>query len=51
MKFFVTYYNLLTEISRFKNNHESWLNYHNKAHVMADSILIGSLNEKLLTIE
>ena len=45
------YYNLLADISRCKNDHESWLNYHNKAHAMADSILIGSLNAKLLTIE
>lgn len=47
----IMYYNLLADISRFKNDHESWLNYHNKAHAMADSILIGSLNDKLLTIE
>lgn len=47
----IMYYNLLADISRYKNDHESWLNYHNKAHAMADSILIGSLNDKLLTIE
>lgn len=47
----IMYYNLLADISRFKNDNESWLNYHGKAHAMADSILIGSLNDKLLTIE
>ena len=47
----IMYYNLLADISRCKNDHESWLNYHNKAHAMADSILIGSLNAKLLAIE
>ena len=47
----IMYYNLLADISRFKNDNESWLNYHDKAHAMADSILIGSLNDKLLTIE
>lgn len=47
----IMYYDLLADISRFRNDHESWLNYHNKAHAMADSILIGSLNAKLLTIE
>ena len=47
----IMYYKLLADISRFKNDHESWLNYHNRAHAMADSILIGSLNDKLLTIE
>ena len=47
----IMYYNLLADISRFRNDHESWLNYHDKAHAMADSILIGSLNDKLLTIE
>ena len=47
----IMYYNLLADISRFKNDNESWLNYHDKAHAMADSILIGSLNAKLLTIE
>ena len=47
----IMYYNLLADISRFRNDNESWLNYHDKAHAMADSILIGSLNAKLLTIE
>lgn len=47
----IMYYNLLADISRFRNDHESWLNYHNRAHAMADSILIGSLNGKLLTTE
>lgn len=47
----IMYYNLLADISRFKNDNESWLNYHDKALAMADSILIGSLNDKLLTIE
>ena len=47
----IMYFNLLADISQYKNNDELWLYYHNKAHSMADSILIGSLNDKLLTIE
>lgn len=47
----IMYFNLLADISQYKNNDELWLYYHNKAHSMADSILIGSLNAKLLTIE
>ncbi len=47
----IMYFTLLAEISLFKNDHESWLYYNNKYHSMSDSILIGSLNAKLLTIE
>ncbi len=47
----IMYFTLLADISLFKNDHESWLYYNNKYHSMSDSILIGSLNAKLLTIE
>lgn len=47
----IMYYNLLADISLSRNDRGSWLAYHNKAHAMADSILIGSLNAKLYAIE
>lgn len=47
----VRYYNLLADIALFDKDYKSWLKYHDHAHSMADSILIGSLNAKLLTIE
>lgn len=47
----VSYYNLLADIALFDRDYESWMKYHNQAHSMADSILIGSLNAKLFTIE
>lgn len=47
----VRYYNLLADIALFDKDYKSWLKYHDQAHSMADSILIGSLNAKLLTIE
>ena len=47
----IMYYNLLADLSLFNNDYELWMSYNDKAHSMADSILIGSLNDKLLTIE
>ena len=47
----IMYYNLLANISRFRNDHVSWLSNQNKAITMGDSILIGNLNAQLLSIE
>ena len=47
----VKYYNLLADIALSDNNTERWLYYHNQAHSMADSVLIGSLNYRLLEVE
>ena len=44
-------YNLLADIALNINQREDWLLNRNKAIMMADSILITSLNAKLFTIE
>lgn len=47
----IMYYNLLADIAQYNNQKEDWLLNKNRAISMADSILIGSLNAKLFTIE
>ena len=47
----VRYFNLQADIALFDGDYKAWLKYHNQAHSMADSILIGSLNAKLLSVE
>ena len=47
----VKYYNLLADIALSDNNTEQWLYYHNQAHSMADSVLLNSLNHRLLETE
>lgn len=47
----VRYYDLLADIALVDGDQKSWLVYHNRAHSMADSILVGSLNAKLLAVE
>ncbi len=47
----VMYYKLLANIAQYNNQNEAWLLNQNKAISIADSILIGSLNAKLFSIE
>ena len=47
----IRYYNLQADIALLDEDYKTWLKYHNQAHSMADSILIGSLNAKLLSVE
>ena len=47
----IRYYNLQADIALHDGDYKTWLKYHNQAHSMADSILIGSLNAKLLSVE
>ena len=47
----VKYYNLLADIAKNQNNTQQWEHYKNKAQAMADSVLIGSLNHRLLEVE
>lgn len=47
----IRYYNLMADIALDGGDQKTWLKYHNQAHSMADSILIGSLNARLLGVE
>ena len=47
----IRYFNLQADIALLDGDQKAWLKYHNQAHSMADSILIGSLNAKLLSVE
>ena len=47
----VKYYNLLADIAKNQNNTQQWEHSKNKAQAMADSVLIGSLNHRLLEVE
>ena len=47
----IMYYQLLADLARHDHNVDDAINYLNKTHYLADSVTLGSMNDKLLEAE
>jgi len=47
----IMYYQLLTDLARRENKIDDVINYQNKAHHLADSVIMSGMNDKLIEAE